>query len=193
MRNVTTRSDDDAEFEELIRNPPFRFAWAIEQIEKRFKDKKLAILDVGAGRGILVKLLQNKGHKVEAVEINERVRAEFKKKSTRGSHLWNSIDSIKHDKKFDVITCLEVLEHQREAPIILIRKMKKRLKKGGILVLTTPIEKNMDDPDHRWYFDFYDVQIFCRAISETYDIFLLNKHQPRGTQTHLFGCIARKL
>ena len=190
MRKISI-SDDDAKFEKLIKNPPFRFIWAIEQIEKRFQNKKLSILDVGAGRGILVKLLQNKGHSVDAIDIDSDARAEINKNCDK-SKIFNSIDSIKQ-KTYDVITCLEVIEHQQEPPAVLVGKIKKRLNKGGILVLTTPIEKNMDDPDHRWYFDFYDVQLFCRIISETYKIFFLNKHNRLGNQINLFGCVIKKL
>jgi len=182
---------ENVSFEQLIKDPPFRFIWTIEQIEKRFKNKKLSILDVGAGCGILVKLLQNKGHTVDAVDIDKTARANIAKVSSK-SKVYSSIDSIKH-KTYDVITSIEVIEHQRDSPVILIGKMKKKLKTGGLLILTTPVEKAMEDPDHRWYFDFYDVQIFCRLISEVYDIFLINKFKRRGTQTHLFGCVAQKL
>lgn len=92
-----------------------------------------SILDVGAGLGDFIKLLKERTtHSFFAVDLMF---------SDIPGVEWFVQDLNKNlqfqDEKFDVLTCLEVLEHV-ENPRKLVREMARVLKPGGHMILSTP-------------------------------------------------------
>lgn len=94
------------------------------------------VLDVGTGRSALPHLMSNCGFRVTAID---EMRS-YWKGGFRNRHYYIIKDSItnpKIKKKFDLITCISVLEHipNHQAAV---KGMFKLLKSGGYLILTFP-------------------------------------------------------
>ena len=88
------------------------------------------VLDIGSARGVVGDILKTVGKQTTSVEIMDGYPAP----DYRADYL-----EIKFDKKFDVIWCSHVLEHQRNIGIFL-EKCLNDLNEGGVLVVTVPLE-----------------------------------------------------
>ena len=100
------------------------------------------VLDVGCGGGILAESLARKGGHVTAIDVAPRVLA------TARLHLHESGLEVDYREKtvedqaqdspraFDVVTCMEMLEHVPD-PASIIQSIQELLKPGGHLFLTT--------------------------------------------------------
>jgi len=99
--------------------------------------KKLKILDVGCGTGMTMKDL-SVGNEVWGLD-GDLAALNFCRK--RGFKNLTRADLSKkmpyHDKTFEVILCLDVLEHLKDDRLPL-REFRRILKPGGILVITVP-------------------------------------------------------
>jgi 2-polyprenyl-3-methyl-5-hydroxy-6-metoxy-1,4-benzoquinol methylase len=94
-----------------------------------------SLLDVGAGNGYFVSLASQE-YNVDAVglEISEK-EIEFAKDIIK-VNLINE-DIINHNRKYDVVTSFNVIEHVPD-PQFFLAALTERLNQNGILVLTTP-------------------------------------------------------
>jgi len=92
------------------------------------------LLDVPAGRGALARLLKERGFRLSACDIitENWVLPEIPIKK---ADLSKSLPY--EDSSFDVVTCVEGLEHL-ENPFAASREMARVLKPEGVLILTTP-------------------------------------------------------
>ena len=186
--------DESRNIEEKIKQPPYRFEFALEQIKKFKTGSILELLDVGSGDGTFPRILQELCcHIVTVVEPNAGNREFIKRNSKTYPGIYHDIKELPENKLFDVITCFQVLEHLKFHPRELIVEIGKHLERNGLFIFTTPIEGNLDDPDHFWRFNFYDIQSFCEEISPVYEIFFINKLRKRASQTNCFAAVVRKI
>ncbi|HXT84036.1 MAG TPA: class I SAM-dependent methyltransferase [Verrucomicrobiae bacterium] len=98
--------------------------------------KKIDLLDIGCGTGNFIASLDKS--KYNAVGI-ERDKTEYQIAKEKNITVYCS-DILRQnfeDRKFDVITLWHVVEHIPE-PHKLLKKIRKLLKKDGIVILTTP-------------------------------------------------------
>lgn len=99
------------------------------------------LLDIGAGRGRLLRLLLN-GISANAFACDYHTdRFEVRSVPIHRVDL-NSEILPYHNEFFDLVTCSEVIEHLENVHSLL-REAHRVLKKGGLLVLTTPNVLNM--------------------------------------------------
>ncbi len=109
--------------------------------EKIFKNsfKNLKILDIGCGGGILCEPLSRLGAKVVGIDSNYKA-IQVAKKHAKQKNLQINYQNIDINeltlKNFDLITCMEVLEHVDDINYI-ISKSKKILKKDGFFIGST--------------------------------------------------------
>ena len=120
----------------------------IKEVLKKNEKKNLCnlkILDIGWGGGILTEPLARLGARVTGVDENEnaiRVAIDHAKKSKlKIQYKRMSFDKINFDEKFDIILCMEVLEHLNNIDM-LINKVKELLNPKGIFIGST-INKTM--------------------------------------------------
>ena len=120
----------------------------IKEVLKKNEKKNLCnlkILDIGCGGGILTEPLARLGARVTGVDENEnaiRVAIDHAKKSKlKIQYKRMSFDKINFDEKFDIILCMEVLEHLNNIDM-LINKVKELLNPKGIFIGST-INKTM--------------------------------------------------
>lgn len=102
------------------------------------------ILDIGSGAGTLSLLLANQGYKVIGIDVSGDATkksiqsAKYLNLQTRVKFLnYDFFDYIPNDQ-FDLILCLEVIEHIFDETKFL-KKIRKMLIHNGLIILSTPL------------------------------------------------------
>ena len=134
--------DPNGKFKPLHLINPLRTSY----IEKRATIDGAEILDIGCGGGILAELLSRKGAKVTAIDLADgplnvaKIRQQESKLPINYRKI-STTDIIKENKKFDVVTCLEMLEHVPD-PSMVVKECAQLCKPGGHLFFST-INRNL--------------------------------------------------
>ena len=125
-------------FEALHSFNPTRIKFILDSVGKSIKS--LNILDIGCGGGILCEPLARLGAKVVGIDENEKAvlvaKKHAKKMNLKIQYFQSNITDISFQKKFDIITCMEVLEHVESVDLI-IKKSREFLKNGGFFIGST--------------------------------------------------------
>ena len=131
--------DKDGEFRPLHQINPLR----VDFIEERSSVEGKKVLDVGCGGGILAEALNELGANVTGIDASENTIGVAKSHSRSiGSdviYIQNTIEeyiSSHPNEKFDVITCLEMLEHV-PSPNEIIKSCSNLLKDDGNIFFST--------------------------------------------------------
>ena len=131
--------DKDGEFRPLHQINPLR----VNFIEERSSVEGKKVLDVGCGGGILAEALNELGANVTGIDASENTIGVAKSHSRSiGSdviYIQNTIEefiSSHPNEKFDVITCLEMLEHV-PSPNEIIKSCSNLLKDDGNIFFST--------------------------------------------------------
>ena len=134
--------DPNGKFKPLHLINPLRTSY----IEKRTSIEGSEILDIGCGGGILSELLCQKGGIVTAIDLADgplnvaKIRQQ-KSQLPINYRKISTTDLVKEGKQFDVITCLEMLEHVPD-PSIVVKECAQLCKSGGHLFFST-INRNL--------------------------------------------------
>jgi len=135
--------DPSSEFKPLHDINPLR----LNYINNLFPLNEKNILDVGCGGGILAESMARLGGNVTGIDQSE-IAIKIAKLHAKENNLsidyklLNIEDFLKKDSnKFDVITCLEMIEHVPD-PASIITSCAKKLKKNGRLYVST-INRNL--------------------------------------------------
>jgi SAM-dependent methyltransferase len=114
----------------------------LDEIEKHHAPGR--ILDVGCGTGLFLSAARRRGWEPfgidDSEEATKHAREEF------GLDVWvgDFKDFHAEDRRFDVITGWDILEHARK-PLEVLYAMRSRLADSGIVALTTPNQRNIID------------------------------------------------
>lgn len=100
------------------------------------------VLDVGAGHGMLLALLQELGHDCHAVDFADQAAAYpqvFKARGIPFRQCNVEIEPLPYeDASFDAVVCCQVLEHFTHSHLPAVREMHRVLRDGGILEVDVP-------------------------------------------------------
>jgi len=114
----------------------------VKFIQSTHKINNIKIIDIGCGGGILSEALCALGSKVTGIDISEELIEVAKKHSMENKldvkYILSSIENLEetHNARYDVITCMEMLEHVSD-PSMIISHCARLVKKGGYLYLST--------------------------------------------------------
>ena len=134
-------------FKPLHKFNPIRIAYIKENIINSFNIKnqtkplkKVKILDIGCGGGLLSEPMSRLGADVVGIDASEKniqvARLHAKKNNLNIKYLCTSPENFKEKTKFDVILNMEIVEHVEEVDFFL-KSCSKLLKKNGIMFVAT--------------------------------------------------------
>ena len=124
---------------------PLRLEFILNNFDKSIKKKN--VLDIGCGGGLISELLAKKNGNVTGIDENiyniKQAREHAKIGSIKINYKNQSLDTFykKNKKKYDLILCLEVLEHVNDVKKTL-DKISELMKPGATLILST-INRNL--------------------------------------------------
>ena len=131
--------DPDGEFKPLHQINPLRVGF----INERANLEGIKVLDVGCGGGILAEALSKLGAQVTGIDASEQTIGVAQNHSnavgSNVSYYQTTIEEFianKPEEKFDVITCLEMLEHV-PSPEEIIKTCSTILKDDGDIFFST--------------------------------------------------------
>lgn len=131
--------DPQSEFAPLHEINPLRVAY----IERQAGDiDGLEVLDIGCGGGILAEALARKGARVTGIDMAgmslEVARLHLHESGLDINYRLVAAEDFaaEHEARFDLVTCLEMLEHVPD-PASIVDAAARALKPGGRVVLST--------------------------------------------------------
>ena len=134
-------------FKPLHKFNPIRISYIKNNIIKTMKItdrnkplKKVKILDVGCGGGLLSEPMCRMGAEVTAIDASKKnievAKIHAKKDKLKIKYICTSPDNYKTDIKYDVILNMEIVEHVEDINVF-IKSCSKLLKKNGIMFVAT--------------------------------------------------------
>ena len=112
--------------------------WQCDECSRAPLTGKTAV-DVGCGAGLLAEPLARLGATVTAIDASAEVIAVAREHAARQGLAidYRTGDVQELEGRFDLITCMEVIEHVAE-PQAFLNALAMRLAPGGLLILSTP-------------------------------------------------------
>ena len=112
--------------------------WQCDECSRRPLDGRTA-LDVGCGAGLLTEPLARLGARVSGIDASpELIDVARRHAAAMGLDIdYRAGDVQELEGRFDLITCMEVIEHVAD-PAAFVQALARRLAPGGLLVLSTP-------------------------------------------------------
>ncbi len=130
--------DRNSEFKPLHEINPLRSNWIDERVPLAGKE----VLDVGCGGGILAEAMAQRGATVTGIDMGEAplsvARLHQLESGVEVNYEQSTAEEFaeQHAGRFDVVTCLEMLEHVPD-PSSVIRACAKLVKPGGHVFFST--------------------------------------------------------
>ncbi|MBX2859096.1 MAG: bifunctional 2-polyprenyl-6-hydroxyphenol methylase/3-demethylubiquinol 3-O-methyltransferase UbiG [Cellvibrionaceae bacterium] len=130
--------DKEGEFKPLHQMNPLR----VNYIDQRAKVAEQRLLDVGCGGGILCEAMVQRGAQVTGIDLGEAPLEVAKlhglESGFGAEYLKISVEELaqQQPESFDVITCLEMLEHVPD-PAQVVQACHRLLKPGGHVFFST--------------------------------------------------------
>ena len=135
--------DPQGEFRPLHEINPLRLQWIAERAPLEGK----AALDVGCGGGILAEAMAQRGASVTGIDLGDKALriAELHQLESGVKVRYESASAEEfageHGSEFDVVTCMELLEHVPE-PASTVAACARLVKPGGRVIFST-INRNL--------------------------------------------------
>ena len=139
--------DPNGKFKPLHNFNPIRIEYIKNSIIKHFKIKsstkslrKINILDIGCGGGLLSEPMCRLGANVVGIDASDKnievAKFHAKKNNLKINYICSSPETLRIDKKFDVILNMEIIEHVDDIDYF-IKKSSQFLKKNGLMFVAT--------------------------------------------------------
>ncbi len=139
--------DPEGKFKPLHKFNPIRIKYLKENIIQKFKLKNnksslkgVNILDIGCGGGLLSEPMYRLGANVTGIDASLQnikiAKLHAKKNNLKINYLCSSPETLKINKKFDVILNMEIVEHVEDIQFFLT-SCSRLLKKNGLMFVAT--------------------------------------------------------
>jgi len=139
--------DPEGKFKPLHKFNPIRIEYIKNSIIDHFKIKssttplkKINILDIGCGGGLLSEPMCRLGANVVGIDASKKnievAKFHAKKNNLKINYICSSPEILKIQKKFDVILNMEIIEHVEDVDFF-IKKSSELLKKNGLMFVAT--------------------------------------------------------
>ena len=138
--------DPNGKFAPLHKFNPVRQEYLVDKIKNHFSIlpngsypfKNLNLLDVGCGGGLIAEPMTRLGAKVTGIDASEKninvAKFHAEQMNLKINYLCATPEKL--DEQFDVILCLEIIEHVADVDLF-IKACAKLLKKNGIIFFAT--------------------------------------------------------
>ena len=138
--------DPNGKFAPLHKFNPIRQEYLVDKIKNHFSIlpngsypfKNLTLLDVGCGGGLIAEPMTRLGAKVTGIDASEKninvAKFHAEQMNLKINYLCATPEKL--DEQFDVILCLEIIEHVADVDLF-IKSCAKLLKKNGIIFFAT--------------------------------------------------------
>lgn len=138
--------DPNGKFAPLHKFNPVRQEYLVNKIKNHFSIlpngsypfKKLTLLDVGCGGGLIAEPMTRLGAKVTGIDASEKninvAKFHAEQMNLKINYLCATPEKL--NEQFDVILCLEIIEHVADVDLF-IKSCAKLLKKNGIIFFAT--------------------------------------------------------
>ena len=134
-------------FKPLHKFNPIRIRYIKDNLKKNFKLnlkdkplKKIDILDIGCGGGLLSEPMSRLGANIVGIDASKKnievAKLHAKKQKLKINYICASPETFKTKKKFDVILNMEIVEHVEDIDFF-IKKSSNLLKKNGLMFIAT--------------------------------------------------------
>ncbi len=130
--------DPHSEFRPLHQINPLRLRW----IDERARLSGKTVLDVGCGGGILTEAMAALGAKVTGIDMGTAplavAKLHLKESGHEVEYLKTTAEALAQERRgtFDVVTCLEMLEHVPD-PAPVVRACAELVRPGGAVFFST--------------------------------------------------------
>ena len=139
--------DPEGKFKPLHKFNPIRIKYIKDNIIYSFKLKskekplrKINILDIGCGGGLLSEPMSRLGANVTGIDASDKnikiAKLHAKKNKLNINYFCSSPEKLKIKTKFDVILNMEIIEHVEDINFF-IKSCSKLLKKNGLMFVAT--------------------------------------------------------
>tara|TARA_B110000503_G_scaffold142768_1_gene240838 strand:- start:2119 stop:2844 length:726 start_codon:yes stop_codon:yes gene_type:complete len=134
--------DLEGEFKPLHVINPLRIEYINSVINKHFsKAQSLNLIDIGCGGGLVCVPMNSSGLKVTGLDANEHnikaANSHAKRNKLDIQYIHSTVeDYIKLGKKYNVVLCLEVIEHVAN-PKEFVQNISKLVSPGGVVIFST--------------------------------------------------------
>ena len=137
----------EGKFKPLHKFNPIRIKYIRDNIVETFKIKsermplkKIRILDIGCGGGLLSEPMRRLGADVTGIDASQKniniAKLHAKKNQLKINYLCTSPETLKTEKKFDVILNMEIIEHVENVDLFL-KSCSNLLQKNGLMFIAT--------------------------------------------------------
>ena len=138
--------DPNGKFAPLHKFNPIRQEYLVDKIKNHFgilpngsyPFKNLKLLDVGCGGGLIAEPMTRLGAKVTGIDASEKninvAKFHAEQMNLKINYLATTPENL--NEQFDVILCLEIIEHVADVDLF-IQSCAKLLKKNGIIFFAT--------------------------------------------------------
>jgi 2-polyprenyl-3-methyl-5-hydroxy-6-metoxy-1,4-benzoquinol methylase len=170
-----------------------------DYLKKRNASKTAKILEIGSGLGYLTYAISRQGYDIRGMDISERAVEDANRifgERYFCADLFEYSDTTAD--RYDTVILTEVIEHVPD-PIAFVLAMKRLLKPGGAMVLTTPnksrfrlqCEWGSDGPPvHFWWFSessMRQIAIKSKTLIEVWDFSQFSELKVLGLHSHPVG------
>ncbi len=160
-------------------------------------DKNSKILDLGCLYGLIMVNLYELGFKnlsgvdVSTTAINGTI-ANFKNRGYEYSELVTGIfeDATFKDALFDVIVCLETMEHIRDLDIF-IKRVADNIKPDGLFLGSVPFAEDRASVNHIWSFEVADILKLLKPYFRNTEVRRLQNKDRKNSDVLFWAGIGR--